>query len=450
MTEQQKEVYRNWYSDGFDAYVADGRTPTDSPVEGDDILGQYMRDVIDRNPNLGGDDPKYRESFKENMQQFVGDMLDKFSNLDRAAESEKMMQQRFQQGSPGEQRAMWKHVKQFAKAKYSPTALNVDGYDEQLNEDNEEQIFDMFAREWQQASDDRRMQTRRNLLSSASADWEKACERSCQKDYRIRNHIAKILLRFPLLEEIAKIIGREHIIDNNEKSSMAERYRPSSLSSTPSFEEIERITTGNNLERVIPSELSYLADRDTEPLFLAKYAQRRLQQFSAPGCTLSTKEPESKPMPRPAAGPIIVSVDTSGSMQGRPMEIAFAMLHQLLDIAKRENRAIYLITFSVRSQSIDLSEPGKWRHIDEFLANSYSGGTNGEQMLRDAINRLYSDNYSMADVLIISDFAFAPPLPETLAAIRREQLNDTRFYGLRIGPIKTPYQNILDNIWTMN
>ena len=68
-------------------------------------------------------------------------------------------------------------------------------------------------------------------------------------------------------------------------------------------------------------------------------------------------------------------------------------------------------------------------------------------MLREAIRQLHTDDFSMADVLIISDFAFAPPQPDTLAAIRREQALDTRFYGLRIGHLNTPYDNILDKIW---
>lgn len=449
MTERQKQVYLNWYSDGFDTYVADGRMPAKSPVEGDDILGQYMRDVIDRNPNLGGDDPYYFESFKDNLLQFVGDMLDRFSDVERSTEPEKVMRQRFQNGTPGERRSMWSRVKQFAKTMYSPLDLNVGGYDEQLDEQNEQVVFDMFAREWQQVSDRRRSQVRRNLLSSASYDWEKACKRNCQNDYSIRRRIAKSLRQFPLLEDIAKIIGRGQRIVTVETSSMASRYRPSSISSTPSFEEIDRITAGNNIERVIPSEFSFLADCETETIFFARYAQRRLQQFSSPGCNVMIRNPVRQPVQRPALGPIIVSVDTSGSMEGRPLEMAFAMIHQLLDIARCENRAIYLITFSVRSQAIDLSRPGQWRKIDDFLANSYSGGTCGERMLQDAIDRLHTDNYTMADVLIISDFAFAPPTPETLAAIRSEQRNDTRFYGLQMGPANTPYSSILDNIWTL-
>lgn len=450
MNEQRKQAYNNWFADGFDIYVADGRTLKDAPVEGNDMLSRFVRDVIDRNPNLGGSDPKYRDSFKDNLQQFVGDMLDKFSNFDRDTEPEKMMQNRFQQGTSGEQRAMWQQVKEFTKAKYSPTEVNTDGYDEQLKKENEQQIFEMFARDWRDASEAYNHRAKSRMLASATTEWEKNFAANCKRDYKTKKRLEKSLHYYPLIDDIAEIIGRARNIVTHEKSATAFRYRPSSISPTPSFEEIDRITTGNNLERVIPSEFSYLAESDTEMLFLSRYAGRQLQQFTSPGSNLAVRNPRSAQMPRPALGPIIVSVDTSGSMDGRASEIASAMVLQLLNIARNENRRCYLITFSVRSKAIDLSEPGQWRNVEAFLSDSYTGSTNGEQMLRDAINRLDTENYSMADVLIISDFAFAMPLPATLAAIRREQTQGTRFYGLQIGCLKTPYRQILDKIWTIN
>lgn len=448
MTEYQKQAYLNLCADGFDTYISDGRMPPE--VTGHSLLGQYVRDVADRNLNLGGADPEYREAFKENLKSFLGEMLDKFSNIDRGAEQEKMLQNRFMKGTTAERRSMWKRVKEFAKAQYSPLDLNADGFDSQLREDNQEQIFDLYARDWQDASERRLRQTKQNLMHIEASQWERQNQSRCHQDYLRRKRINQSLKRYPQLEHIAKIIGRCRDTPTQDTTRFASRYKPTSLSPTPSFEEIDRITEGNSLERVIPSEFSYLAERDTEILFMARYARRQLQQFSAPGTNPAVKDTQATPSPRPAYGPIIASVDTSGSMTGLPLEIAFAMLHRLLDIARRENRPCCLITYSVRSRVIDLSEPGAWRNLESFLQSSYTGGTNGESMLREAVNRLRRDNFRMADVLIISDFAFAPPIPETLGAIRREQALDTRFYGLQIGKINTPYSQILDKIWIID
>lgn len=448
MTEQQKQLWLNWYADGFDAYIADGRMPP--MVEGDNLIGKYLRGVIDRNPNLGGADPKYRDSFKENLQSFIGEMLDRFSKVDRDSEPEQLLYSQFHRGTTGERRTLWNRVKDLAKAKYSPTDLNAEGYDSQLNAGNEQLIFDMFVREWKEASDKRQFQTKSNILASASARWEKSCNRNCRQDYEMKKRIEKSLYKYPGLAEIARIIGRGHdptVADD--VAYLSKNYRPSSLSRTPSYEEVDRITIGNDIERVIPSEFLYLAEDATEILFIERYARHQLQQFVSPGCDAVVHKQTAAPHPRPVSGPIIVSVDTSSSMEGEPSDMAFAMLHQLLEIARRENRRCYLITFSVRSRAIDLGEPGQWRKIDEFLSQSYTGGTNGELMLRDSIKCLKSENYCMADVLVISDFAFAAPAPDTFASIRREQSSGTRFYGLKIGNINTPYARIFDKIWTV-
>ncbi len=69
--------------------------------------------------------------------------------------------------------------------------------------------------------------------------------------------------------------------------------------------------------------------------------------------------------------------------------------------------------------------------IDNFLEHSYSGGTDGEQMLAEAIHVLQKGTYEMADVLIVSE--------KTLG---------TRFYGLKIGHYGVKgYKLIMDKIW---
>ena len=86
---------------------------------------------------------------------------------------------------------------------------------------------------------------------------------------------------------------------------------------------------------------------------------------------------------------------------------------QLLRMAKKQKRKCYLITFSVRAKTLDLSRPGSWRKVSSFLDSTFTGGTDGEQMLNAALKMLQTSNFSMADVLIISDFYFSVPQPKT-------------------------------------
>lgn len=154
--------------------------------------------------------------------------------------------------------------------------------------------------------------------------------------------------------------------------------------------------------------------------------------------------------PRLEKGPIVVSLDTSGSMTGKPIQLAKCLLLQLLKMAKKQKRKCFLITFSVRANFLDLSRYGAWKQLNKFLDNHFSGGTDGEQMLRTVLNMLQTANFSMADVLIISDFYFPKPISATQQKMQIEHEKGTRFYGLRIDSNSDTYNDILDKIWQVN
>ena len=53
----------------------------------------------------------------------------------------------------------------------------------------------------------------------------------------------------------------------------------------------------------------------------------------------------------------------------------------------------------------------------------------------------------MADVLIISDFYFPNPRPQTKELMEIEHNKGTRFYGLQIESTVSGYDDVLDKIW---
>lgn len=238
------------------------------------------------------------------------------------------------------------------------------------------------------------------------------------------------------------MIGRDKNPSTEEKDTVIYKFIPTTISKSSSVEEIDRVENGDNLERILPVEIAM-----PEDLFFKRYATKELQQFSSPSKDSPKKVEEHRKDPRLTKGPIIVSIDTSGSMSGRPEKIAFSLLKQLLRMAKRQKRPCFLISFSVRSKSIDLSKPCNWGRVDNFLKNSFSGGTDGEQMLAEAIRVLQKGTFEMADVLIISDLQFPKPLPKTMENIDREKALGTRFYALQIGHWSHEYKNVMDRIW---
>ena len=200
---------------------------------------------------------------------------------------------------------------------------------------------------------------------------------------------------------------------------------------------------------MLPIEFAVMADTETEDIFYLKYATKKLQLFAnkPKEQSLMKVEQQKKNKPRLEKGPIIVSLDTSGSMDGAPIKLAKSLLLQLLRMAKKQRRKCLLITFSVRAKTLDLSRPGSWKLVDKFLEDIYTGGTDGEQMLNAALNILNTSTFGMADVLIISDFFFDIPSRNTMDIMKKEHNKGTRFYGLKIDNDSINYSNILDKIW---
>ena len=60
-------------------------------------------------------------------------------------------------------------------------------------------------------------------------------------------------------------------------------------------------------------------------------------------------------------------------MSGRPLEIAKSLLQQLAAIAKKEKRSCFLISFSIRTKTLDLARPSNYYKIDKFFKGSVYG-----------------------------------------------------------------------------
>jgi hypothetical protein len=104
--------------------------------------------------------------------------------------------------------------------------------------------------------------------------------------------IAQKVGRSPKPQQIAAVCGRFTRIALQQQKTRV-KHPP---------DEITSITTGCEIERLLPSEIALLADSGLEDLFYLKYAERGLMQYDLIG-----HEPEEQ-------GPIILAVDESESM----------------------------------------------------------------------------------------------------------------------------------------
>lgn len=428
------------YSEAFDFYMERGEMPPN--IQDEDCLAGYMKEVIDNNPQIDGSDPTWMEVLKEDLISFFAALLEQFRVLQLEAMREFALIEKFSRAPIEQKRLMWQEVQETIDGKYSKYEVNLPGFTVQFKSDDKSPVFAALTSDWENACKEKLARQQRQMLERSKQQFEIICRDRGSVDYEDKKRIDNYIHRYPQLQEIVDMIGRDKNSAKEEKDTVVKKFLPTTVAKNSSVEEIDRVESGDNLERVLAIEFSM-----PEDLFYKRYATKELQQFSSQGKDKPKKVEENRKDPRLTKGPIIVSIDTSGSMSGRPEKIAFSLLKQLLRMAKKQKRPCFLISFSVRSKSIDLSKPRNWGRLDNFLENSFSGGTDGEQMLAEAIKVLQVGLFEMADVLIISDMVFPKPIPTTMEKINKEKALGTRFYALQIGSSSHEYKDVMDKIW---
>lgn len=441
------------YDEAFDFYMDRGEMPDTIP-EGD-LLGGFLSQTLRENPQLDSQDPLWKELMKEELMKFLEAMLQLFQPLEGQYCREKDFIQAFLDGSIDEKRQMWFQTKNIIEHGYSREQVNINGYEELLkelgsnDELKKEAILTSLAKDWDKACFEKLIRQEQAAIDKYSKNWEIHIKEYGLSDYKEHKRIEKIVYSYPALVEIVRIMGREQPKRKDELDETVRKYLPILPSPPKPAVEIEEIATGQSLRHMMPVETAIMSDLQTENLFYLKYASHKLQLFASKLKEESQikLDRQRQLKPRLEKGPIIVSLDTSGSMSGKPIQLAKCLLLQLLMMAKKQKRKCFLITFSVRANYLDLSQYGAWKQLNKFLDNHFTGGTDGEEMLAASLRMLQTANFSMADVLIISDFYFPQPIKTTRKKMEEEHDKGTRFYGLQIGSTTDSYNDILDKIW---
>lgn len=220
------------------------------------------------------------------------------------------------------------------------------------------------------------------------------------------------------LIRLAKIIGRASDGVTNTGSSF----------SAASKSDIAGITTGNNLDSLLPSELALLSDSATENIFYKKYVTKSLQVFASNSQSEKGKKHHD--------GPIIICLDTSGSMAGEPIIVATALTMAICIIAQRVKRQVLIIRYSDSHELYRVRNIGdEKQEIANFLNHVEMGGNNEDDMFRWLFTEILPKEkaYDSADILCISDFGWSMICADTYELILDAKRDGMVFYGLQIG-----------------
>lgn len=159
-------------------------------------------------------------------------------------------------------------------------------------------------------------------------------------------------------------------------------------------DEITDVTQGNDIARLLPSEIMKLRNPALRADFFRSYAERGLLQYELQGTDTKGR------------GPMVVCLDKSGSMRGENNEWATAVAVALCDIAKADGRTFAVICFDARI--IHEVVVGKNEPLPEALLHvQCSGGTDIDVAYARALEIIQSGTgaaeMKKADVVLITD-----------------------------------------------
>lgn len=256
--------------------------------------------------------------------------------------------------------------------------------------------------------------------------------------------VVRLQEQYPILLDVARRVGRIADDQGPERVPVSVGGKMSVEHGAPS--DIEGVTMGNDITALLPMEMAIMSDDQLSNLFAYRFATRRLQTFRYKSNMMKQARRVEVRKAR-QKGPMIVCLDTSGSMQGQPEKIASSLIIKLLQVALRQERDLLLVAFSTTAKLFDVRR-NRTQFFD-FLRKECGGDTDGTQMLK-AVMHTIAENpaYGSADVLLISDFKFDVPGAGIMRQVNTLRDEGTRFYGLQIGvaPIDN-WKKYLDNYW---
>ena len=264
------------------------------------------------------------------------------------------------------------------------------------------------------------------------------CNLSAQEIERFKRW-ATYLANDSGVQSLCDLLGKLRQLELSERIERAQvRYTQDiEMPDINSREEIIGIRLGRDIEHVLPSELALLADPETSILFDLKYVESRLMCFDMQGIQRVQQHHQKEDLlsveEAAKQGPMVICVDTSGSMSGMPETVAKAVALFIAGKARQQKRACYLINFSTGIETLDLAEDFGMEALIKFLGMSFHGGTDAIPALDHALGVMQRDTYERADLLMISDFIMASLPCQLLQQIEQQRTHGNRFYSLVVG-----------------
>ncbi|MBK6402973.1 MAG: VWA domain-containing protein [Rhodocyclaceae bacterium] len=283
--------------------------------------------------------------------------------------------------------------------------------------------------------------------------------------------IRRLLERLPELAKLIAGLGRARRTDEDDPSrqqtvevieqatALLPIARSQHIPDMPG--ETRGVRRSDRIARMLPAEAMLLGHPRLRLVWHARRAERTLLGYEDDDRMREIRlapAPVQRPVPGPRAGkrvemgPMLVCVDTSGSMQGGAEAVAKAVVLEAMRTAHAQRRACHVFAFGGPDEVIEMElglDVAGIQRLAGFLGQAFRGGTDICAPLDKALAKLESESQAWrhADLLIASDgeFGATPAMAARLDEAKRAL--GVRVQGVLIGDRETlGFMQIADHI----
>lgn len=271
--------------------------------------------------------------------------------------------------------------------------------------------------------------------------------------------IRKLIEELPELARLIRGLGRSR--PSAEPDALSRRLEPviePALARSAASREVRvpdlpgetrGVRRSGRIARMLPAEAMLLAHPRLRLVWHARHAERTLLTYEDDDRmselhheAVEVQRPTLEPAPekRFELGPMLICVDTSGSMQGGAEAVAKAVVLEAVRAAHADRRACHVFAFSgpdeVVESVLSLDAAGL-EALTRFLGESFCGGTDIGGPLQRTLEKLEEREWQLADLFIASDgeFGATPELAQRVRDAKRDR--GLRVQGVLIGDRET-------------
>lgn len=271
--------------------------------------------------------------------------------------------------------------------------------------------------------------------------------------------IRRLVERLPELARLVRQLGRARRTEVADESHLLE-VQVMDPASAPRLDrrttrvpdlpgETRGVRRSSRIARMLPAEAMLLNHPRLRLVWHARHAERtlltyedddRMEEVVRHEVPVWRPSPRRVPDKRLEMGPMLVCVDTSGSMQGGAEAVAKAVVLEAVRTAHAQKRACHVFAFSGPGEVVDMPlavDADGVERLTRFIGQSFGGGTDICGPVERAIGKLDEEAWQLADLLIASDGEFGATREVAAAVARAKAERGLRVQGILIGDRET-------------